>query len=143
MQKTKCTRLIVSSRQRLRGPSSLGCPVVALKEGGEIGLFITLVSKVLQQRFLICFYFDWLVHKVEFPNVSTTNCDYEKGYFCVLSLGMYINLSGIVLFLQIPAQHPLLLNPVISYLFTLIPSEYNINKIQVDKLSTYGWSDIL
>ena len=38
--------------------------------------------------------FDWLVYSVEFPNVSTTNCNLQKVLFYVLSLGiLYINLS--------------------------------------------------
>ena len=40
--------------------------------------------------------FDWLVHLVECPDISTSKRDLQKGYFCVSSLGMYINLSAIV-----------------------------------------------
>ena len=38
--------------------------------------------------------FDWFVHWVECPKVSTVNCNLQKGLFCVSSLGMYINLSA-------------------------------------------------
>ena len=41
--------------------------------------------------------FDWLAHYVECSNVSTTNCNVKKGKFCVLSLGMFINLLAIFL----------------------------------------------
>ena len=41
--------------------------------------------------------FDWLLHKIECPNVSTTNANLQNGYFTVSSFGMYINLSAIVL----------------------------------------------
>ena len=46
--------------------------------------------------------FDWLVNLVRCSNVSTTNFDLKKRQFCVTSFGMYINLSAIVLTLQIP-----------------------------------------
>ena len=66
-------------------------------------LFITLNPKVLEIRFLIRWLynfgtfieFHWLVHKVECPSVS-------KGVFCVLTLGMFINLSAFVLSFRIP-----------------------------------------
>ena len=29
--------------------------------------------------------FDWLVYEVEFQNVSTTNCNLQKWWFCVLT----------------------------------------------------------
>ena len=44
--------------------------------------------------------FYWLVHSFECQNVSTTNCNIHKDYFCVSSL--VINLSAIVLSLSIP-----------------------------------------
>ncbi len=44
--------------------------------------------------------FDRLDHQVECSNVSTTNFNLQNGYFCVSSLGMYINLSTIVLSLR-------------------------------------------
>ena len=40
---------------------------------------------------------DLLVLKLEHSNVSTTNFNIQKGWFCVSSLGVYINLSAIVL----------------------------------------------
>ena len=46
--------------------------------------------------------FDWLVHLVECPSISTTNCNLQKRLYCVSSLGMYINLLDIVLSLYIP-----------------------------------------
>ena len=49
--------------------------------GGGIGLFITQVPKVLKQRFLI-----------RWPNFGVFYT--YIGYFCVLSLGMYIILSA-------------------------------------------------
>ena len=30
---------------------------------------------------------NWLIHLVEYPSVSTTNCDLQKGYFCVFYWG--------------------------------------------------------
>ena len=46
-----------------------------------MGLFITIVSKVLPNIFLLVglttlgqLNFDWLVHLVQCPNVLTTNC---------------------------------------------------------------------
>ena len=59
------------------------------KEGGsgDIGLFITLVPKFFKYRFLIRWIkqpwglllnFDWFVHLVECPNVSTTNFNLHK-----------------------------------------------------------------
>ena len=39
--------------------------------------------------------FNWLIHQVECPNVSTTHL--QKGQFRVSSLVMYINLLAIVL----------------------------------------------
>ena len=38
-----------------------------------------------------------LVHLVKCPNVSTSNCNLQKGYFCVSSLRGYVNLSTNVL----------------------------------------------
>ena len=32
--------------------------------------------------------FDWLVHLIEYPNVSITNCNLKKGLFCVSCLEM-------------------------------------------------------
>ena len=58
------------------------------REGGDIGMFITLFP----QGFIIKFSyalalqlwgllmdFDWLVYLVEGSNVSTTNCNLQKG----------------------------------------------------------------
>ena len=36
-------------------------------------------SKLTQQLWGLTFNFDWLVHKVECPNVFTTNCNLQKG----------------------------------------------------------------
>ena len=44
----------------------------------------------------------WLVNEDGYPNVSTTNCNLQKGQLCKSTLGMYIDLSAIVLSLQIP-----------------------------------------
>ena len=56
------------------------------RKKGDIWLFIILVPKVLNNGFLFVnlttsetlLYFNWLVHKVECPNVSTTNCNPQK-----------------------------------------------------------------
>ena len=48
--------------------------------------------------------FYWLVYKVEFPNFSTTNHNLQKGSFSVSSLGIYINLSAIILSHYIPSS---------------------------------------
>ena len=79
------------------------------RERGDNGLFITLVHKFLQSVFLFVglptlgtlIEFDWLVHKVECPNDSTTNLNLQKEFICVSSYGMYINISAIVLSLKI------------------------------------------
>ena len=42
-----------------------------LSQKGDIGLFITLVPKLLLD-------FDWLVHEVKCPNVPTTNCNLQN-----------------------------------------------------------------
>ena len=51
--------------------------------GEDIGLFIKLVPKFLLIRKLILWghliNFDWLVHKIECLNVSTTKCILQKG----------------------------------------------------------------
>ena len=57
------------------------------REGGDIRLFITLVPKGFKtfsysldyHQWIFLINFDWLVHLVECPNVSTTNCNLEKG----------------------------------------------------------------
>ena len=36
--------------------------------------------------------FEWMVLLVECPKVSTTNCNLQKGSFCVSSLGMYTSI---------------------------------------------------
>ena len=38
--------------------------------------------------------FDWFVHKVECPNVSTINCNLENGWFSVSSVGIRRILIG-------------------------------------------------
>ena len=43
-----------------------------------------------QQPWGLLLNFYWLVHLVECLNVLTTNCNQQKGQFCVSSLGMYI-----------------------------------------------------
>ena len=52
-------------------------------EGGDIGLFIILVPKVFKESFLIrwglLMNFDWLVYSVDCLNISTTNCNLQKG----------------------------------------------------------------
>ena len=63
-------------------------------------LIITFSYSLISWGFLLNF--DWLVHLVECPNVSTTNRNLKTGLFCVSSLGMNINLSAIVLALDIP-----------------------------------------
>ena len=59
-----------------------------LREGGDIGLFITLISKfynnvfsffLAQQPWGLLLNFDWFLQSVEFPNVSTNNCNLPKG----------------------------------------------------------------
>ena len=42
-----------------------------------------------------------------FPNILTTYCNLQNKLFCGPSLGMYINISAIVLSLQIPYNCPL------------------------------------
>ena len=37
--------------------------------------------------------FNWLVHYIECPNVSTTNCNIQKVVLCLSLLGIYIKLS--------------------------------------------------
>ena len=64
--------------------------------------------------------FDLLVYYVECQNVSTTNFNLQKGKFCVLSLGMYINLSAIVLSLQIPDIHSCL-SRFLNWLLNIFP----------------------
>ena len=46
------------------------------RKGGAIGLFISLVPKILQPWGLLNF--DKLVHLVECPNVSTTNSNLQN-----------------------------------------------------------------
>ena len=51
------------------------------ERGLEIGLFITLVTcnNVLFRWLNNLGKFDWLVHLVQCPNLSTTNCNLLKG----------------------------------------------------------------
>ena len=63
--------------------------VLFSRERGDNGLLIVLVPH-------------WFVYQVECSNVSTTNFNLRKGNFFVSLFGMYINLSAIVLSLQIP-----------------------------------------
>ena len=55
------------------------CTPLSSREGGHIRLFITLVPKVYNNVFLFVgvttWNFDWSIHYVEYPNVSTTKCD--------------------------------------------------------------------
>ena len=60
------------------------------REGGDIGLFITLVPKILYYHFIIRLLNNLAV---ECLNVLTTNCIIQK-----VLLGMYIISSNIVLF---------------------------------------------
>ena len=64
--------------------------VYVVSEGGDIGLFITLVPKVFLIHWLINigdFYLDWLVHLVECSNVSTSNCNVRRCNFVYHHLG--------------------------------------------------------
>ena len=54
---------------------------------------------------------DLLINLVKCPNVSTINCNLQKGKFCVLLLEMYIILSTIVLSLYIPGERKLMYIP--------------------------------
>ena len=51
-----------------------------------------------------------MIHEVECSNISTTNFILKEGYFCVSSLGIYRNLSAIVLSLYIPDYYVLILS---------------------------------
>ena len=63
--------------------------------------------------------FDLVVDKVQCPksNVLFTICNLQKGLFCVSTFGMYINLTAIVLSLQIPEY--------IAVIFKVYPTSFN------------------
>ena len=89
------------------------------REGGDIGLFITLCIPqsliimfsylLAQQHWGLLFHFDRLVHLVECPNISTPNCNVHNLFLsigdvqqfnghCVIPLGpWYIGLLIIVM----------------------------------------------
>ena len=68
--------------------------VELLSEKGDFGMFITIVPKFFFFATLGTFIeFNWLIHQVKCPNVSTTNSNLQNGNFVYQS----INLSAIVL----------------------------------------------
>ena len=76
------------------------------KGGGDIGLLIDLVPKVLivDSKTLGTFTEFWLVClKLVVSNVLIIHFNLQKRYSCIFSLGLYINLSSIVLSLNIHA----------------------------------------
>ena len=48
------------------------------REEGDIGLSTKSYINVLQQTWGLLLNFNWLVHLVECPNVSSTNCNLES-----------------------------------------------------------------
>ena len=52
------------------------------REGGDIGLFITLVHNVFKNVFLILWSFYEFGYFIKCPNVSTIICNLQKGLFC-------------------------------------------------------------
>ena len=56
---------------------------VSTREGGDNGLFNTIIPIVFLFVGLTTFgtlgNFDWFIHQVECPNISTTNCNLHKG----------------------------------------------------------------
>ena len=66
--------------------------VIKCREWEDIGLFITPVPKILYYRLLfvglatlgIYNEFRLVVHKVECPNISTTNCKLQRGNLCII-----------------------------------------------------------
>ena len=67
---------ILNKNYRMQTKKNEFLSKLIFRKGGAIGMFISLVPKVLQSWGL--FNFDKLVHLVEFPNVSTTNCNLQN-----------------------------------------------------------------
>ena len=80
------------------------------REGSTMGCLFHQSLKFYNNKFLFfglktlrtSMTFDWLNHQVECSRVSTTKFNLMKEEFCVSSQEKYINLSAIVLSLQIP-----------------------------------------
>ena len=63
------------------------------REGGDIGLFISLLPKVLYQLWGLILNFDWWVHYVEGPKVANTNHNFNFVYYHCGCTSIYRPLS--------------------------------------------------
>ena len=66
--------------------------------GGDIGLLIIMVPKVLNTHFIICWLW-FLIQNLDWFKLahSSNNSNIQKGNFYLSSFGLYINLTSIVL----------------------------------------------
>ncbi len=99
--------------------------VIPCREGGDLGLFITLVPKVitfsysfLYQLWGLIFNFDWLVNKVEYPNFTTINCNLKRGNFLFLHWG-YISTYR-------PLSYPFRSLQIFKYFLNGLRGHYNV-----------------
>ena len=80
---------------------TLDCKLYCYPKYASSQLFMCLLK-----NYGYLFNFDWLVPNGYCLNFSTNKFNVEKGFFCLSSLEMYINLLSIVLSLKIPCKIP-------------------------------------
>ena len=107
--------------------------MVSTREGGDIGLFVTLVPEVLYNIIWLCFSYSlsyivnnfgdfysiligWLI-KLSVQTLHLLIVIYKRDNFVYHHWGMFINLSAIVLSLQIPGFE--------LYLIVVVCGDYN------------------
>ena len=82
------------NKELIKSDEQTNTALINIRERGDFGLFITPVPKVLYPLFKDLWghvlTFNWLVHEVMCPNVSTTHFNFLNGLYFVSLLGMWI-----------------------------------------------------